>query len=204
MKFPSNLSSRDVCQNDKTDLYVIFISMNIFDENDITKLQKDRDRAVEKKRREADRAEHNAQVFDELVSYSEGLLLEFAAKASAFAEAEQRPKGMLGTVAVYPIIAPKDIGHGITEDEYVWAWVTKDGKGYGRYEKHSEGHHYYPIAYNFGYRAFNRKAMVVCPIRAVALYITNEVVHQQSSKKLSLESNQKVLKNIIMTGLKNL
>ena len=184
--------------------------MELFDENDITQLQTDRDKLSEQRQSEVERAEHNMTIYLDLVGYTEDLLREFAEQARDLAEPERRPKWMLGlpvsfgTVGVYPIVAPKNIGHGITEEDHVWAWVTENGQGFGRYEKDGKNHSYYPIAYNFGYRASVRRDMIICPLRAVAEYFTEEIVNFDSPKKLSLEKSQKKIKNVIITGLKNL
>jgi len=184
--------------------------MELFDENDISKLQSHRDKLSVRRQTDQERAEHNTTVFLDLIEYTEGLLKSFAEQASELAEPEQRPRWILGipiafgTVNVFPVVAPKNIGHGIIEEDHVWAWVTNDGRGFGRYEKEGREHHYYPITYNFGYRASVRRDMIVCPLRVVAEYITKETVDLESEKKLPLEKSKKKIKNIFMTGLKNL
>ncbi|MCL2826057.1 MAG: hypothetical protein FWD72_01480 [Eggerthellaceae bacterium] len=179
--------------------------MNILDTDDIKKVQEERDKLSEAERRKTNRIEHNAEVFEQLTAYTEELLSDFAEQAKGFAEPEQMTKGLLGFGAqgVYAVRAPKT-EFGMTDNEYVWAWVTEDGKGYGRFEKQGKWGRYYPKPYSSGLRTSDPKPMVTCPMRAVAEYLTGELIDEESTKWLSLEDGKKELKGVIMTALKNL
>ena len=177
--------------------------MAILEDDDIQKVQEERDKLLAAEHRKASRADHNAQVFEELVAYAEELLYEFALEAKGIAEPELRVRNFFTPVGVYALRAPKT-EFGITEERHVWAWVTDSGKGYGRYEKHGDWQRYYPTAYDSGLHTSERKKMVVCPLRAVAEYLTGEIIDEESLYRLSLEEGMEELKGIVMTGLKNL
>ena len=177
--------------------------MGILADDDIQKVQEERDKLSAAERLKATRIEHNAEVFDDLVAYSEELLYEFSQEAKELAEPELRLRSLLGAVGIYALRAPKT-EFGITEERHVWVWVTENGKGYGRYERHGDWHRYYPTAYDSGLRTSERKKMVVCPLSAAAEYFTGEIIDANSPHWLSLEEGMGQLKEVVMTGLRNL